>query len=187
MRSVVFPVAIVLTGFTASCASSGSSSDPGLVTPSQRIVAADNHGVLRTTVGPNAKAHIAVAPSRVFDALKPVYEELGIPVALSDPSTGRFGNQDFWKTRKLGTEPISSYLNCGTSIMGPAADNYRVYMSLVSLVRPDGHGETNLETAFTGSARNMEGTTSDLVACGTTGRLEDLIKERLMARLGTDQ
>ena len=184
MRSIVFPVAIV---FSASCASSGPSSDPGLVTPSERIVAADNQGVLRTTVTPNAKAHIAIAPSRVFDALKPVYEELGIPVALNDPSTGRFGNPGFSKTRKLGTEVISYYLNCGTSIVGPAADNYRVHMSLVSMVRPDGRGETDLETAFTGTARNMEGTTSDLVACGTTGRLEDLIKKRLMERLGTDQ
>lgn len=184
MRSVVFPLAIV---FTASCASSGSSPDPGLPTPSERVVAADTHGALRTTVTPNAKVHIAVAPSRVFDALKPVYEELGIPIALSEPSTGRFGNPEFWKTRKLGTEPISSYLNCGTSIMGPAADNYRVYMSLVSMVRPDGHGETDLETAFIAQARNMEGTTSDFVACGTTGRLEDLIRKRLLARLGTDQ
>jgi hypothetical protein len=184
MRSVVFPLAIV---FTASCASSGSSPDPGIVTPSQRVVAADTHGALRTTVSPNAKVHIAVAPSRVFDTLKPVYEELGIPIALNEPSTGRFGNPDFWRTRKLGTEPISSYLNCGSTIMGPAADSYRVYMSLLSMVRPDGHGETDLETAFVGQARNMEGTTSDLVACGTTGRLEDLIKKRLMERLGTDQ
>jgi hypothetical protein len=157
------------------------------VTPTQRIVAADNQGVLRTTVGPNAKAHIAVAPSRVFDVLKPVYEELGVPIGLNDPSTGRFGNPDFQKTRKLGTEPISSYLNCGSSIMGPAADNYRVYMSVVSLVRPDGHGETDLETAFIAQARNMEGTTSSLVACGTTGRLEDLIKRRVLERLGVDQ
>ena len=185
MRSVVFPLAIV---FSASCASSGSSSsDPGLAMPSERVIAADNHGVLRTTTTPNAKAHIAVAPSRVFDALKPVYEELGVSVALNDPSTGRLGNPEFSKTRKLGTEPISSYLNCGTSIMGPAADNYRVYMSLVTMVRPDGHGETDLETAFTAAARNMEGTTSDRVACGTTGRLEDIIKKRLMERLGTDQ
>ena len=184
MRSVMFPLAIVLT---ASCASSGSSPDPGLPAPSERVVASDAHGAFRTTVPPNAKAHIAVAPSRVFDALKPVYEELGIPVALNDPSTGRFGNPDFFKSRKLGNEPISSYLNCGSTIMGPAADNYRVYMSLVSMVRPDGHGETDLETAFTGHAKNMEGTTSDFVACGTTGLLEDLIKKRLMAKLGTDQ
>lgn len=184
MRSVVFPLAIV---FSASCASSGSSPDPGLPTPSERVVATDNQGTFRTTVTPNAKTHIGVAPSRVFDALKPVFEELGIPVSLNEPSTGRFGNPDFSKTRKLGTEPISSYMNCGETIMGPAADHYKVYMSLVSMVRPDGHGETNLETAFTAQARNMEGTTSDRVACGTTGRLEDLIKQRLLARLGSDQ
>lgn len=185
MRFVTLLVAVACT---ASCASSGSSTpDPGIVTPTQRIVVADNHGALRTTVAPNARVHIPVAPSRVFDVLKPVYEELGVPSSLNDPSTGRLGNPNFFRTRKLGTEPISSYLNCGTTITGSAADTYKVNMAVVSQVRPDGHGETDLETAVTGQARNMEGTTSDLVACGTTGRLEDLIKKRLFERLGVDQ
>ncbi len=180
MRSLMVWVVLALA---TSCASSGSAPDTGISAPTERVVAADTHGAYRTTVAPNAKAHIPVAPSRVFDALKPVYEELGIPVTLDDPTTGRLGNTDFWKTRKLGTEPMSTYLNCGDSIMGPAADNYRIYISLVSLVRPDGKGETELETSVTAQARNMEGTTSDRVACGTTGRLEEHIRQRLITRL----
>jgi hypothetical protein len=102
----------------------GSAPDPEIVTPTERVVATDTHGTYRTTVEPSDKAHVPVAPSRVFDALKSVYEELGVPPAINDPTTGRLGNTDFWKTRKLGTEPISTYLNCGDSIMGPAADTY---------------------------------------------------------------
>jgi hypothetical protein len=83
----------------------------------------------------------------------------------------------------VGTEPISRYLNCGDSIMGPAADTYRIYISLVSQVQPDGKGETNLETSLVAQARNMEGTTNDRVACGTTGRLEERIRQRLIEKL----
>lgn len=180
MRSVM---SVVVLALATSCATSGSSPDSGIAPPTERVVAADTHGAYRTTVPPNAKAHLAVSPSRAFGALKSVYEELGVPPAIDDPTTGQFGNTDFWKTRKLGTESISFYLNCGDSIMGPAADTYRIYISLVSQVRPDGKGETNLETSLVAQARNMEGTTSDRVACGTTGRLEEHIRQRLIEKL----
>jgi hypothetical protein len=180
MRSLLSLLVLVLA---PSCASSRSSPDPDIAPPSERVVATDTHGTYRTTVSPNAKAHIPASPSRVFDALKSIYEELGVPPAINDPATGRFGNADFSKTGKLGAEHISQYLNCGDSMMGPAADNYRIYISLVSQVQPDGQGETNLETSFAATARNMEGTSSDRVSCGTTGRLEDQIHRRLVEKL----
>ncbi len=180
MRFLMFLVVLALA---TSCASSGSSPEPGIVTVTERVVAADTHGAYRPTAPPTAKAHVPVPPSRVFAALKPVYEELGVPPAIDDPTTGRFGNTDFWKTHKLGTVPISTYLNCGESILGPTADHYRVYISVISMVRPDGKGESELETALSAEARNMEGTTSDLVLCGTTGRLEEIIRQLLLDRL----
>ena len=180
MRSLKVLVVLVLA---TSCASSGSSPDPGIVPPTERVVTADTHGTYRTTVAPTDKAHVPVSPSRVFAALTSVYEEIGVPPAINDPTTGRVGNTDFWKTRKLGPEPISTYLNCGDSIMGPAADTYRVYISVISVVRPVGKGESELETALSAQARNMEGTTSDRVSCGTTGRLEQLIRQRLLDKL----
>ena len=179
MRRFVFVIA--LAG-AAACASSGSSRPPGLDTPAERVIAADNQGAYRTTVAPNAKVPVPASPSRVFEALAAVYRELDIPVATNDPATGRVGNVDFWKARKLGGQPISSYLNCGDSITGAAADNYRVYLSLLSAVARDGAGSV-LETAFTATARNMEGTTADRVACGTTGRLEERIYKEVVAKL----
>jgi hypothetical protein len=180
MRSLT---SLVLLALATSCASSRSAPDPEIVTLTERVLATDPHGTYRTTVAPSDKAHVPVSPSRVFDALKSVYEELGVPPAINDPTTGSVGNIDFLKTRKLGTEPISTYLNCGDSIMGPAADIYRVSISVISVVRPDGKGESELETALSAQARNMEGTTSDRVACGTTGRLEQIIRQRLLDKL----
>jgi hypothetical protein len=181
-----FAVLLMLAS-AASCASSGSSPGAELPSPSDRIVASDNHTTYRTTVAPNAKVPLAVAPARAFAALKAVYDELGIPSGINEPANGRIGNTNFFKTRKLANEAISTYLNCGNSITGPAADNYRVYMSLVSVVRPDGNGASELETAFTAQAQNMEGTAGDKVVCGTTGRLEQSIEQSLLRKAADSQ
>ena len=173
---------VLAVASSASCASSGSSTPSGIAMPSERIIATDNQGTLRTTVAPNARVRIPAAPGRAFEALKAVYDDLGIPVSTQDPASGRIGNADFFKTRTIGNEAISLYLNCGDSFTGPAADNYRIYISLVSVVRPNGAGASELETALAASARNMEGTSGTRVACGSTGRLEDRIRKSLLLK-----
>jgi len=181
------PVLLLALAGTASCASSGKPSESGLPTPSERIVAMDNQNTYRTTVAPNEKVAIPIAPSRAFEALKAVYGELGVPLGINEPATGRVGNADFWRTRKLANEPISTYLSCGDSFTGAAADNYRIYISLISAVRADGKGTSEVETLFTGRAQNMDGTAGDRVACGSTGRLEERIVKSVLAKAGATQ
>lgn len=184
MRPVLL---LVVVASTASCASSGSSTGSEMPSPSERIVASDNQTTYRTSVAPNAKVPIPVAPDRAFAAVREVYAELGVPFAMNDPAIGRIGNTNFFKTHKFGNEAISTYLNCGNSITGSAADSYRVYISLVSMVRPDGQGTTELETSFTAQAQNMEGTAGDRIACGTTGRLEERIRKSVLQKVAAAQ
>jgi hypothetical protein len=166
---------------TAACASTSSrGSDVSL--PSERTVAIDDQQVYRTTVLANAKAPIAAPPGRAFEALKKVYDELGVPPGTHDPATGRYGNTDFYKTRRFANEAISSFLNCGESFTGPVANNYRIYMSLLSVIRPDGKGGSELETAFSAKAQNMEGTSADRISCGSTGRLEEHIRRAVLLK-----
>lgn len=181
MRSV--HVVFLLAGAIA-CASSPSP-DPDLGGPSERTVAVDDQTVYRTTVPPNAKAPIPATPARAFGALKQVYAELDIPAATNDPASGRVGNTNFWKTRRLSGEAMSTYLNCGESFTGAAANTYRIYISLVSSIRPDGKGGSELETAFHAQAQNMDGTSGDRIPCGSTGRLEERIRTTLLLKLGT--
>lgn len=169
---------------TASCASSPSPRGPDVSMPSERTVAVDDQQVYRTTVLANAKAPIAAPPARAFQALKAVYDELGIPPGTHDPATGRYGNTDFYKSRRLGNEALSTYLNCGESFTGPVANNYRIYMSLLSVIRSDGKGASELETAFTAQAQNMEGSSGDRISCGSTGRLEEHIRKGVLLKLG---
>lgn len=174
---------VLLTLSTASCASSSPGrTEVGL--PSERTVAVDDNKVYRTTVPANAKVVIPVAPSRVFDALKAVYDELGVPPGTHDPATGRYGNSDFFKTRRFANEPLSAFLNCGESFTGSVANNYRIYMALMSIVRPDGKGGSEVETAFSAQAQNMEGSSGDRISCGSTGRLEERIRKTLLLKVG---
>jgi hypothetical protein len=117
--------------------------------------------------------------------VKAVFKELEIPPGIDDPANGRFGNVDFWKTRRLAGQAMSTYLNCGESFTGPAADTYRIYISLVAIVRPVGKGASELETAFHAQAQNMEGTSSDRIPCGSTGRLEERIRKAVLLKLGS--
>lgn len=177
------PCLALLVAATVACASSGGA--PGVSLPTERTVAVDDNNVYRTTVLPNAKFTVPASPNRVFEAVKAVYEELGVPPGTNDPATGRFGNIDFWKQRRFGNEAMSMYLNCGDSFTGPVANSYRIYMSLISIVRPDGKGGSELETAFTAQAQNMEGTAGDRIACGTSGRLEERIRKSILLKIGT--
>jgi hypothetical protein len=174
---------VLLGAGLAGCASSGSPG-PDVALPSQRTVAVDDSRVYRTSVAANARVPIPAPPNRTFDAVKAVYDELGIPAGMHDPSTGRFGNSDFWKQRRLANEPISAFLNCGESFTGPVANNYRIYMSLLSLVRPDGKGGSELETAFAAQAQNMEGSSGDRISCGSTGKLEERIRRGVLLKIG---
>lgn len=175
-----FRVLILLAG-TASCSSAPG---PDVSLPSQRTVAVDDSKVYRTTVAANAKSPVPAAPSRTFEAVKAVYEELGIPAGTHDPATGRFGNVDFYKSRRLANEPMSSFLNCGESFTGSVANNYRIYMSLLSMVRPDGKGGSELETAFSAQAQNMEGSSGDRISCGSTGKIEERIRRGVLLKVG---
>jgi hypothetical protein len=169
----------------ASCASTSSSRGPDVPAPSERTIAVDDQQVYRATVIANAKAPVPAPPNKTFDAVKAVYEELGVPPGTNDPATGRFGNTDFWKSRRFANEPISAFLNCGDSFSGPIANNYRIYISLLSIVRPDGKGGSELETAFTASAQNMEGASGDRISCGSTGKLEERIRKGVLLKIGS--
>ena len=176
------PFALVLVVGCASSPSQGPTTAPG---PSEKTLAVDDQNIYRTTVLPNPKAPIAAAPDRAFQALRLVYDELGVKPSIMDPVTRRVGNLNFWVARRFAGQSLSTFLSCGDSFSGPIANNYRIYISLASIVRPDGAGGSELETAFSADAQNMEGTSGDRVPCGSTGRLEEHIRKAVLLKVGT--
>ena len=118
----------------------------------------------------------------VVPILKAAYEELAIPVKVADPTTGQVGNNFFIKTFRLGKQPLSHYLICGDNSAGPVADNYKITMSVLSVVSANGSG-SSVNTIVQARADSEAGS-SGSIQCQTTGYLEDDLHRVLLRRLG---
>ncbi|HUQ99241.1 MAG TPA: hypothetical protein VM166_07295 [Gemmatimonadaceae bacterium] len=128
-----------------------------------------------------ARANLKSPRTVVVAVLKDAYEELGIPVKVADPVTGQVGNNYFSKTGHLGSVPLSRYVSCGSTLTGPAADNYRVTLSVLSVVGATGAG-SHVETHLTARADPETGNGS--LQCESMNTLEEEIHRVLLRRLG---
>jgi hypothetical protein len=66
----------------------------------------------------------------------------------------------------------------------PKAATYRIYMSLLTDVIPDGKGGTKLQTTFVPMGHDVAGGSTDRIPCGTTGRLEQMLLDQVAATVG---
>lgn len=179
------PITALLVLTVTACASSGSKTESDVSRPTERIVATDNRGVIRSSDAANARFTIDAAPGRVLVVIKSIYDDLGIPSATVDAANGRITAPTFHTTRKLGDVNLSMYFNCGDSLNGNIANTYRIYISVVSAVRSNGKGGTELETVVTSAAADMGGASGGRIPCGTTGRLEESIRDAVRQKTGT--
>jgi hypothetical protein len=175
---------MISTGYTAfalsltACASA-------TTTPSNtvdRVIVQSDAGTVRANEAvPKVAATVKSAPSVVLPILRDTYSELGIEPKVFDAATGAVGNRYFFKSYRLGDAPLSRYFDCGGTLTGPAADNYKITMSVVSVVRPNGTG-SKIETLV--SARADDAASSNSRSCSTNGMLEAELYRILVRRLG---
>lgn len=126
-----------------------------------------------------ARSSVRATPEEAWEALPKVYEGLSIPVGTSIPASFTLGNLKLELSRTLGSQRLSNFISCGEGPLGtPLADSYRVTMSVITKLAPDPSGGTTVETRVLASAANRA-TSSGSVECGSTGRLEAMIAERL--------
>jgi len=126
--------------------------------------------------------------SDAWTALAAVYEQLEIPVSVSDSMRWLVGNARV-QARRIGGERISRYLECGQASMGrPRADQYEVTYSIFSRLQQEQDGRTILVTELDASARPSSVSTNP-VHCSSKGTLEvriaDLVTEWLEMRPDT--
>jgi hypothetical protein len=120
----------------------------------------------------------------VTAALRLTYGSIEVPITVDDPRRMQLGNPDFFRTRNFAGESMAALLQCGSSMTGPAASSYRIYMSLVSNVVPDGPGYVKAGVLFTATARNIAESASNFrVSCGSTGRLEQKMLDKVASHL----
>ena len=123
-------------------------------------------------------------PAAAWLAVKKVYSELEVPLSVENPSVHQIGNQNFYKTRQFAGRSMTEFVDCGNSMTGPKASTYRIYMSLLTDVIPDGKGGTKVQTTFVPMGQDMAGNSADRIVCASTGRLETFFLERVKAALG---
>ncbi len=118
-----------------------------------------------------------------FHAVAQVLAELKVPIDTRDSTRGIVGVVSVPKMRTFSVGPISRYLNCGTGLTGLNADNWRVYVTAIAFVDAAGPESTTLRLAMVGGAQDVAGSSTDPVACGSTGSFESLVTARVKAKL----
>ena len=116
---------------------------------------------------------------QVWTAAAKVFYDYKIATDLHDSTGGVVGTTKYVKSSYMVTFPMSRVLNCGMSITGPNADNFRISLALVAIVSQTGPDKTKLGIGFVGSGLDMRGSSSDPVICASTGQLEGDFSDRV--------
>jgi len=176
-------VCAVVSGIMFGCAPAGSGAGTGSPSGPTRILPTVGATEIQIAEdGPIVRV-VASSPEQVWNALPTVYQSVGITGATADPAARVYGNRRLLARGRLGGQQLSRYLNCGRTSAGyPAADVYRIQLSVTTLVRPAASGRSEVQTEVTASGKSTEGTSTDPVRCASTGALE----ARIARLLGSD-
>ena len=181
-------VAAAVTVLTILGCSSGGGATAS--TPAPIVVNDERDAVLSAAMGERVIStdqaiyeSVAMAPDKVYQALIVAYSELGVPATIINPRDGLVASLNQRAVGRLGNERLSRYVSCGDSMTGPRADQDRVVLSVISWAKPDGTGNTRVESRVVGSATDSGGT-SMRMPCTTTGELESRIHKAAKAALG---
>ena len=170
MRRLAIPAALLLL---AGCAAgSGATAAPPAGPPPRVDAVGNGYDVRLSDDAEAAVTRLEAAPEAAWTALMAAYGKLEIPLATVDAAGRTVGNPGFSVRRRLGGQPLSHYLDCGTNLTGIIANSYIVKLSVGSKLTPEAQGGTTLETRVTASATSPQGTGSGPVRCSSTGRLE---------------
>lgn len=178
--------ALVLTA-GAACASSGGMPElpqTQTVELTQSSIMGANGRVLLTNNAVPLSTTVRGSTQAVWKVLPAILDSLGIPITLVDPPTNTIGNSGFTVHRRLGGTPLSRYIECGTTQIGPNADSYDVYIAFFVQVRRDGDSSSAIVTGLDASAK-PSAFAGGYSPCSTKRLLETRIVDAVKGRLKT--
>lgn len=118
----------------------------------------------------------------LWGVLPGVYEQLGIPVATSNPQTFQVGNIGY-EVQRVDGNRMNTYLNCGMSRGGPIANSHQVTLTVVTKLEEVSEELTKMTTLVSGTAVHRS-TAGYPVSCKSREKLEELIADRVAEILG---
>lgn len=120
-------------------------------------------------------APLPAAPPIVFDALISVMQDWEIEPDVLDSRQRRYGANRITRSRIAG-ESSADLLRCANMGAGPSAvGRLRIRLSVLSQVDPGEDGGSVLTTRVEGTATPVDGTSTSMVNCISTGKLEERI------------
>ena len=185
-RSLRSPVARCLWLGAAALVLHGCASTGTVVEDAARHPAPIYQGPETPTMYADAPRSVTGAFARpvtvVRAAVRQALADYSIPVTVDNAATGQIGNVDFFRSRQFMGRPMTELVSCGAGITGPNAATYRIFMSILVTTKADASGGTALAVLFQATARDVvNGTSNDRLVCGGTGRIEQLLLERIRA------
>jgi hypothetical protein len=125
---------------------------------------------------------IPFTPIKVFAALEKVYAEMKVkPEVHAAPF--QIGNQSFYARGSLAKRRMSAWVECGSGMTGPIADDYKVYLGLVTFVEVTAGNTSIVRSVLVGNAINVTEGRLPTQRCKTTGELELMIHEMMVKEL----
>ena len=140
-------------------------------------------GKLTTSSSSSASVASVSAPlDQVWRMLPALFDSLAVPVALIEPAKHVIGNEGFKIRQRLGKVTLSRYMDCGTTQIGPNADSYDVYLTVLVQLQPGANGTTSIATSFESLARPIA-FAQEYSRCSTKGLFETRLVALVKAQL----
>ena len=169
MRSPKLCFAVILAIETAGCASNSALPER----PSEQTVQVVGMAG-RLTINSNStasKSAIAAPVEQVWRVLPAVFDSLGVAISTVNQVQHLIGNDALKVRQRLGKAPLSRYLDCGQTQIGPNADSYDVMLTLLVQLQPNGAGSTTVFSTVEATAKPIAFAQS-ASACSSKGSLE---------------
>jgi hypothetical protein len=122
---------------------------------------------------------------RVWAVLPAVYQELGLETSTNAERRTAMGGATF--TRRFQGENATRFFDCGMGQFGSQiAANYTIRMTVSTTVNPGASGSgSRLDSMIEAFARSNDGANAVAAQCRSEGRLEQLISDRVRAKLAS--
>ncbi|HEX6041311.1 hypothetical protein [Longimicrobium sp.] len=182
MRKILFAACCALTA----CGPAASTPSRGPVEVPTQVVNTGDAIHVTTSAEVRVVSNTVDAPvDRVWAVLPAVYQELGLETSADADRRTAMGGATV--IRRFQGESATRFFDCGVGQFGSQiAANYTIRMTVSTTVNPgsDG-GDSRLDTMIEAFARSNDGANAVAAQCRTQGRLEQLISDRVRAKLAS--
>jgi hypothetical protein len=178
-------ISLLCLGCLTACASSNTLSTGRTETMRAAGGASMNSGSTGVSLSPSSSEYTAMVASsinNVWRVMPGVYQSLQISLTRLDQGSHTIGNEGFKALKSLGGIPLSKYIECGTTQIGPNADSYDVHLSIVTQLTSNENGTTKITTNLEAAARPMA-YAQEYSRCSTKGVLEAKLVDAVNAAL----